>query len=508
MAQRPILTYNGTTTPLFLHNIPKYLPTAYNESMSLIQKINKVIRHLDEIGEISNGLVVQWNEVMNWIINDGLTQSVVNRLNEWLANGTIDDILKRLYEQVDMKIDKLALTGFYNLLNFQKVIAKSPTTVTGGDFIQGFAFESERNRYYVARQLNGGTIVKIHAYDTETNQVTASKQFTKSTGAYQEGLAHFRNDAGELCFLVRTTYDKKLAIFNFDKGTLGEEFDCEGGSKTGSDSENNYFISLYGDATRTFGAFIYDFQSVVNKRPVLIRDVKFDTHITNGEKVQGVTIFDDHIVLGRGSDFPVLSVINMEGVTLNTASINKKSLANLVEAVGESWTYENEGVAFATVNGNLVPVVAHCNRSNETVYFTAFGALTFTKLGKKVYDREITTSGNWYDLPLSTGVKAYGEDVKPQYMYDGLHVHLRGVCDHAPLNEISSPNVELSELPFPFKPMRNQFWVTVASGNADKINRIETRYSGKIMLISSTSLNPDRSFTSLDGIYFEPKGYN
>lgn len=93
MTQRPILTYNGTTTPLFLHNIPKYLPTAYNESMSLIQKINKVIRHLDEIGEISNGLVSQWNDVMFWIINDGLTQSVVKRLNDWLEDGTLETII-------------------------------------------------------------------------------------------------------------------------------------------------------------------------------------------------------------------------------------------------------------------------------------------------------------------------------------------------------------------------------------------------------------------------------
>lgn len=104
MANKPILTYNGTVTPLFLHNFPKYLPTAYDESMTIIQKLNKVIRQLNEVGELSNGLIEQWNEVMHWIVNDGLSEAVLSKLVEWYEDGTLAKIINE--EIFNMKVNR------------------------------------------------------------------------------------------------------------------------------------------------------------------------------------------------------------------------------------------------------------------------------------------------------------------------------------------------------------------------------------------------------------------
>lgn len=89
-------TLIGNTHPLpemFVQQYERYLPTAFDESLTLLEKVNKVIGYLYEIGRITNEMLERWNEVYNWILNDGLEEAVKEKLEEWLLDGTLDGIL-------------------------------------------------------------------------------------------------------------------------------------------------------------------------------------------------------------------------------------------------------------------------------------------------------------------------------------------------------------------------------------------------------------------------------
>jgi hypothetical protein len=61
--------------------------------MSLLQKMNKIIKTLGDIGQLSNDLVTQWNTVMEWVMNDGLTDDVNNKLDSMVTDGTLTSLI-------------------------------------------------------------------------------------------------------------------------------------------------------------------------------------------------------------------------------------------------------------------------------------------------------------------------------------------------------------------------------------------------------------------------------
>lgn len=112
----------------------RYLPTAFDESLSLLEKVNKVIWKLDKLGKLTNDMLDRWNEVLEWVMEDGLKQAVLDQLNEWLEDGTLKEIIEeeifqelrddvddlqkefnKLKDEVDEKLDyKIDLKGYYN----------------------------------------------------------------------------------------------------------------------------------------------------------------------------------------------------------------------------------------------------------------------------------------------------------------------------------------------------------------------------------------------------------
>ena len=74
----------------------RYLPTAFDESLSMLEKINKVIYFLYDYAEITEEMMERWNEVYEWVVNEGLEEAVHNKLVEWKEDGTLEDILENL----------------------------------------------------------------------------------------------------------------------------------------------------------------------------------------------------------------------------------------------------------------------------------------------------------------------------------------------------------------------------------------------------------------------------
>ena len=101
---KPVISGFQAVAPLFLQQYERYLPTAFDESMSLVEKVNKVIQYANDVGALTNGVVEKWNEVMEWILNDGLTENVVNQLNTWFNDGTLAQIINE--DVFNMKADK------------------------------------------------------------------------------------------------------------------------------------------------------------------------------------------------------------------------------------------------------------------------------------------------------------------------------------------------------------------------------------------------------------------
>jgi len=506
-------------TPMSYQPYERYLPSAYDPSMSIYEKMTNVLEALNYMGKISNDMIKQWNEFVIWVNGKGLQTAVNKKLDDMVQDGTLASLINDKMLGDLIKECREALTELHNYsyemlpftVNYQKIMHTTPTTLEGrSDFIQGASFNSKKKEYYVARQLNGGEYSTITRYSMVTRTEIDSKEFEHSTGAYTEGLPFFYNERGELCFFVRTTYDMNIAIFNYDTGELGSNRGMLGGSKLGSDPDNKYLITHFGDANRCEGLYLYDFDEATRGNMRLLRKIYFDGEIINGEKVQGVTMINNVIYLGRGKTQPTVTAVNMSGKTIATYDFDRKDLAAMINVwapciEGTSYEYESEGVSFYEYEGNYYPIFTHVIRSLGKVFFAVGGRMDFKKMNTKTYTTDVSTGVEWVDLPLSSGVTPYADDVKPQYCKDDRGwVTLRGVATHAYLG--SEPNMELASIAFPFMPIRNQFFTTVASVNKDvagSTNRIQVRSSGKIILDASSG-NPTapKQFTAFDGITF------
>lgn len=113
---KPDLFPMGTIAPVTFQKYERYLPTAFDESLSLLEKVNKIIHYMNEIGEITNDMINRWNEVYTWIMGEGLEDAVTAKLEEWLADGTLSDIINEtLFGDLRNSIaERLNISNYYD----------------------------------------------------------------------------------------------------------------------------------------------------------------------------------------------------------------------------------------------------------------------------------------------------------------------------------------------------------------------------------------------------------
>jgi hypothetical protein len=99
---------NTLFNPIMVQQFQRYLPTAFDEGMTLLEKVNKVIIYLNQIGKVSNDVLDQWNQVMDWVMSDGLDASVDAKINAMVTDGTLDAIINQnLFSQLNNEIDMI-----------------------------------------------------------------------------------------------------------------------------------------------------------------------------------------------------------------------------------------------------------------------------------------------------------------------------------------------------------------------------------------------------------------
>ena len=129
-----------------------YLPTAFDETPTMLEKVNKLIEFLNKVVEHTNNftdfveellktygdfinenignmwesiedLRNDWEEVKEWLLNEGLKEEVANILNEWLSDGTLADIINE--EVFNMKADKTYVDEINEVVQENKNILDS-----------------------------------------------------------------------------------------------------------------------------------------------------------------------------------------------------------------------------------------------------------------------------------------------------------------------------------------------------------------------------------------------
>lgn len=105
---KPVINGFTELAELLVHQYERYLPTAFDESLSLLQKVNKIINYLNETGVLVNDIVAQWNTVFEWVMGDGLKSEVDLKLDEMFANGDFNEIINEtLFNDLELRLDAL-----------------------------------------------------------------------------------------------------------------------------------------------------------------------------------------------------------------------------------------------------------------------------------------------------------------------------------------------------------------------------------------------------------------
>jgi hypothetical protein len=87
------LIVNQNLLPLFAQHYESYLPFVFDDNLTMLEKVNKIIIYLNKLGKLSNDVLNQWNQVMEWVMADGLNASIDEKLNAMLADGTLAKII-------------------------------------------------------------------------------------------------------------------------------------------------------------------------------------------------------------------------------------------------------------------------------------------------------------------------------------------------------------------------------------------------------------------------------
>ena len=455
------------------------------------------------------------NKLMDAII------SLINELSNEVENlkpENLDDIKQDIINLKDGVLKNV--NPLNNLLN-QEILTSVPTIAGDGvSFIQGFTFIQSRDELYVIRKNNKTPqdIITRYKYST-MKEIDYRLIPTNSASSFTEGLPYFINgNTNEVNFILRTNYDQIAFIFNYDKNEKSDDFILPGIAKLGMDTNKKYIFSNFGDADHLQGLYLYEFNSVVNMKPKLIKIIRFDQILVNDEKVQGVTIVDNKLVLSHGKQYPKITITTLDGSIINTVSIDKNTVVDMVKkkypeaSIDYNSQYEAEGNGFYIENGKEYPVITHVFKGIKKAYITKVGDIYSDKLGVYEYPMNLKNPVWQKITDFGDTVTPYSTDEyeQPQFSVDkDGFVTLRGFVTYPHRNldeEWSVMNLRLFSIPFPYLTYTNQFFKTVAGGNPEKTNRIQIKINkdtNKVdVILISTSDKNDKPFCVLDGIRF------
>jgi hypothetical protein len=100
--------------PLLVKKYETFIPDMTEQD--IVTKINSLIVYLNNIGKLSNDTATQWNNVMKWILSDGLTESVDKKIVDLVANGQFAELLQMALNEMNVDLNE-RLDGFETSLS-------------------------------------------------------------------------------------------------------------------------------------------------------------------------------------------------------------------------------------------------------------------------------------------------------------------------------------------------------------------------------------------------------
>lgn len=422
------------------------------------------------------------------------------------------DIDTRLSENIAMseknqasqkKATERITNGNMKYLNYQKPILKFPVREPSDTrtWIQGVDINQDDNEFYTTRQENNGIAITIERRDLSTGAIKDTRTYSVAMYTYAEGIPWFKNESGELCFIVRTVFADLARIFNYTNGTMSDPFTLLGTTKLGMDYDKKYIVSCYSSGTMLDKIYIYDFNTIKTGAPKLLHTINTRSEDLWFEKPQAITIHEDKIIFAHGASLgtPGISVVNMRGQLEETYYFDRKSFAEMINdqypgliTNMQNYHYENEGIFMMKHNNVVTPALLQIvNNTTSILVVCDF-------LDGKLVERKIVNVAQfspWNNIPLADGVTTYAANTVPQYKVnrDG-DVTLRGAV------QVSGQNTVIGTLPSNLRPKYTCEFLTV--GSQSSYNRIGISQNTGEIKINATTYTGTTPYTCLYGITY------
>jgi hypothetical protein len=96
-----------------LEKFEKIYPTAIkkyklfnpdSDGVDVIGKVNSVIEHLNKVNKLSNEVITNWNKVMQWVLEEGLTDGVKTKIDELISVGDFNEIINNVLDGMNTEV--------------------------------------------------------------------------------------------------------------------------------------------------------------------------------------------------------------------------------------------------------------------------------------------------------------------------------------------------------------------------------------------------------------------
>jgi hypothetical protein len=139
----------STLTPLLIQEYERYLPTAFNEELTILQKVNKIIQFLNKSADQNQVLIDQWNALVTWIQTGIISDQIQDKLNGWLADGTLESLTLGRFKPVGDT--SLETDGSFYIPNDFNIFGRKSDNVSFSNLIT----------------MEQNNLVKVGDYDTD-----------------------------------------------------------------------------------------------------------------------------------------------------------------------------------------------------------------------------------------------------------------------------------------------------------------------------------------------------
>lgn len=334
-----------------------------------------------------------------------------------------------------------------------------------GYFPQAFSSNEAEGHLYIAflATISAQRKILIQIWDPATRTlISQSEATTPYTTAGTEGLPWFRNNLGQLCFIVRGGTGLEYQVFNFDTGAIGVPIPILGAHKSAQDGAYFYTCSSGSASNGVDTVYVYDWASIKAGAPVLVRSIKLDIN-PYPSKAQSFTVNNGYLVFSHGAhkEPAWVSVYDMVGRYIRMFGITEEQMLGLGQLVdpslGSLINHESEGAA--VWDGQLL--TGHALWNDDSTATGPFLILRHNVAsGRRLSPRTHVPANSWAAVTMEPNL-VVTEASRPEVIRDGPGTTLEGIVSGL----ASGTNVRIGSFAKEYGPRRTHRYTCVAMVN-------------------------------------------